>query len=836
MPTMHPSPEPRVPEKISSQESPLSPEWTHAITILMGHPLSSEPGKHIKNWIIYHRIHKYTMFALKWNPTQFKLDIHLQMYQETDGSLAYLKGHTVRKLVSLMKYMSLLIRQDRPDAQKHNPLYFISGNQLFKLTAHDMKSALVNEKLENHGSQKYYSKRVKVINPKPTNTLIKVPTAIQISGNNPNDNIITVPTIIQTSIIKKGMKPVDPPQNVATSHLENPISTTTNLDEACPLDTSCDHLLHLDLPSLSPELQYNSSVDSDEIMFLPESEGQLDHTKHSPTDLFSEHHDYELFLLQKEFDAPNDNPNHYDIHTCENQDDILIHATYLSNIFALPQFMAQHTCEDQEPTDEPIAVPTASQASCDHTLKPKCAHNPIDIPVQWFKFIHPIHKPRMTKTPFQIAVHKAYSPIASMNYKWTINLHDGYPLFQVMKQEGYITPSLHIPKHDLSSLAPPKGEMKSSLSWTSSTLCFGEPTLGKLNQVKLLCSISSRTLWDPMLAKSNQETELCITKHIPLCESAGHTEIPFPIPRSSSETNRVSNNHSSLVTTPISRMILGKLKIEVTKVLTHNSGKNGKHFYWENWHNTTKNGENSECSSILVTKNLMHHAGRNGEHHCVPFNLNNTSCGFMLKEVDWGGKHPMNSLVDWHRHETYPTGHNISEVDRGALHDSSFFLFLVNIDYDAKPKDFLPQELCRGLPERTSSTTLRSLNYIKGKWVHPLELQKGPSRLNHQLDQQRDPTSSPYPQHESSYNLLNQWDPGEKSLLPQLFRKATASKIIYFLWIQSEYNLSCMLSKHWEFLKILQVIQNLLKATASKIIYFLWIQSEYNLSCMLSKH
>ena len=145
------------------------------------------------------------MFALKWNPTQFKLDIHLQMYQETDGSLAYLKGHTVRKLVSVMKYMSLLIRQDRPDAQKHNLLYFISGNQLFKLTAHDMKSALVDEKLENHGSQKYSSKRVKVVKPKPTNTPSKVPTAIQTSGNNPNDTPITVPTIIQTFVIKKGI-------------------------------------------------------------------------------------------------------------------------------------------------------------------------------------------------------------------------------------------------------------------------------------------------------------------------------------------------------------------------------------------------------------------------------------------------------------------------------------------------------------------------------------------------------------------------------------------------------------------------------------------------------
>ena len=388
---------------------------------------------------------------------------------------------------------------------------------------------------------------------------------------------------------------------MATSHLEDTISTTTNLDETYPLDAPCELLPILESPSLSSELQDYSSVDSVEIEFLPESEGQLDHTNLSPTDVFSEHHDYKLFLDHKELDAPNDNLNQYDIHSCENQDDILIHATNLSNIFALPQFMAQHTCEDQDPTDYPIAAPTASQASCDHTFKPKCAHNPIDIPVQWFKFIHPIPKPRMTKTPNQIALHKAYSPLASMNYMWTINLHDGYHLSQVMKSEGDITPSLLILKHELSSLAPPKGEMNSSFSWTSlfksltsSTLCFGEPTLGKLNKVKLLCSISSRTIWDPTVAKSSQETELCITKHIPLFESAGHTGIPFPTPRSSSKTNRVSNSLSSLVTTPYKRMILQKPKIEVTKVLTHTNGKNREYFYGENWHNTTKNGENSD--------------------------------------------------------------------------------------------------------------------------------------------------------------------------------------------------------------------------------------------------
>ena len=202
-------------------------------------------------------------------------------------------------------------------------------------------------------------------------------------------------------------------------------------------------MLHFDSPSLSSELQDNSSADSVEIEFLPESEGQLDHTNFTPTDVFSEHHDYELFLLQKEFDAPKDNPNHYNIHTCEIQDDILIHATNLSNTFTLPEFMAQHNCEDQEATDDPSAVPTSSQASCDHTIKHKCAHNPMDIPVQWWQFIHPSLKPRMTKTPFQIAVHVAYSPIASMNYKWSINLHDGYPFSSYEIRRVYYTLSSH---------------------------------------------------------------------------------------------------------------------------------------------------------------------------------------------------------------------------------------------------------------------------------------------------------------------------------------------------------------------------------------------------------
>ena len=84
-------------------------------------------------------------------------------------------------------------------------------------------------------------------------------------------------------------------------------------------------------------------------------------------------------------------------------------------------------------------------------------------------------------------------------------------------------------KLDLSSLLPPKGEMESSFSWTcpfksptSSTSCFGEPTLGKLNQ----------------------ESDFYMPTHMP---------------KPSSGANQVSVSHSSLVT------------------------KNGEHFYGENF-------------------------------------------------------------------------------------------------------------------------------------------------------------------------------------------------------------------------------------------------------------
>ena len=164
---------------------------------------------------------------------------------------------------------------------------------------------------------------------------------------------------------------------------------------------------------------------------------------------------------------------------------LYIYATNLSHNFALPQFMAQHKCEDLEPTATPTIVPTFITASSGHTFDPICAHNPIttqcnqsqyltslnhicahnpsashvsqanlsnslaspcppdpgkhvlkksatdlgeqDFPVKWFKFM-----PRMTETSICTPVHVAWSHLASMNHQWTINLQDGCPPFYVL--------------------------------------------------------------------------------------------------------------------------------------------------------------------------------------------------------------------------------------------------------------------------------------------------------------------------------------------------------------------------------------------------------------------
>ena len=150
---MHTPPAPPVPDRIPSKESILSPEWTHTITTLMGHPLSSESGKCIQKWILHHAIQDPTDFWLTWDPTDPDDIKLLQKYVENNGYVVYLPSSTVKNLISLWKYMYLLIKRERPVDEKCHVLYFLLDDQWFNLIAHDMKTTLVNAGIEYHEPQ-----------------------------------------------------------------------------------------------------------------------------------------------------------------------------------------------------------------------------------------------------------------------------------------------------------------------------------------------------------------------------------------------------------------------------------------------------------------------------------------------------------------------------------------------------------------------------------------------------------------------------------------------------------------------------------------------------------
>ena len=147
-----------IPISIPSQDSTpsldnlLSPGWIHAITTIMGHPLKSEFGQKLQRSILYHLIHDPTNFWLSWDPTDSEDIRLLQKYAESNGSIVNLPSRVVKNLISLWDYMNLLIKQDRPSYQNYNKLYYLMDEQWTKLTAHDMRSALVDEKFEKLSS------------------------------------------------------------------------------------------------------------------------------------------------------------------------------------------------------------------------------------------------------------------------------------------------------------------------------------------------------------------------------------------------------------------------------------------------------------------------------------------------------------------------------------------------------------------------------------------------------------------------------------------------------------------------------------------------------------
>ena len=217
---------------------------------------------------------------------------------------------------------------------------------------------------------------------------------------------IRSPIHLDPTSFKKDTKPVDPPQDVDKPHLNVSTSTTTNLSETCSLDISCGQLLHLDPPSHSSDPQDISIVENVEIDFLPEFEVQLDYSNVSPTDVFLGHHDYDLFLLNKEIDTPTDNLNFQNTHVCENEDVILIHATNLSHTFVHPWCSHNQWQLSETNLNTPTLTTTLHNHNSWHnpTLK---TWIPLILQVQY----QPLSKPPMITAPIPNVLITDWNPV-----------------------------------------------------------------------------------------------------------------------------------------------------------------------------------------------------------------------------------------------------------------------------------------------------------------------------------------------------------------------------------------------------------------------------------------
>ena len=153
-------------------------------------------------------------------------------------------------------------------------------------------------------------------------------------------------------------------------------------------------------------------------------------------------------------------------------------------VFARVNQSKHHHCDDLDLTDTPSTVPTSLQAHSDDTSNPKCTHSLMETQCNHSQY--PIMmKKNCTHNPSTNQVSKSYKP-HPVPFPYPPD-----PGEHVFETSSAPTTLVERDKLDLSSLIPPKGEMKSSFSWTcpfksptSSTLCFGEPTLGKINQEK----------------------------------------------------------------------------------------------------------------------------------------------------------------------------------------------------------------------------------------------------------------------------------------------------------------------------------------------------------------
>ena len=112
----------------------------------MSYSLKSEIGQKLQKWVLYHEIDDPTDSWLSWDPTDSEDIRLLQKYTESNGSVVYLPSSTVKDLINI------LIKQNRPADQKYNKFCYVIDEQCLKLTAHEMRSALVEMKLDKQST------------------------------------------------------------------------------------------------------------------------------------------------------------------------------------------------------------------------------------------------------------------------------------------------------------------------------------------------------------------------------------------------------------------------------------------------------------------------------------------------------------------------------------------------------------------------------------------------------------------------------------------------------------------------------------------------------------
>ena len=167
------------PEITKSQECLLSPGWVHTLTIILGHSFTSEIGQNLQKWVLYNVIDAPIDCCLHWDPSDPDDIRRVENYVESNGSTVYLLNCTVKILISLWNFMDLLINQDKPADQQGNRLYYVMDEQWTKLTAKDMRTAMVKMKSEQRSSSRT---SMPSINTTPSSAPIRSPMNLELAS------------------------------------------------------------------------------------------------------------------------------------------------------------------------------------------------------------------------------------------------------------------------------------------------------------------------------------------------------------------------------------------------------------------------------------------------------------------------------------------------------------------------------------------------------------------------------------------------------------------------------------------------------------------------------